>query len=198
MVKNLFFNYHCTQIVRPFGILDLFPHFYFVARGWFRTPASSGMSIFVTVVDGLLPSPVVTKSPFYRTEVVLVSLLVVSACLGRIKGVHYIAMSRGMCNFRHSAHQVLIWMKRANVIFLTSFKSKSRVLCGGSYTSPGLVLFGSIFDRIFDFIFLSFEPYTWLTLLPFYRSVSLVSVFSVSLPIKRPVQSQFQFLQNRV
>ena len=42
---------------------------------------------------------------------------------------------------------------------LTSFKSKGGVLCGGSYTSPVLVLFGSIFDKIFDFIFSAFEPY---------------------------------------
>ena len=42
---------------------------------------------------------------------------------------------------------------------LASFKPDGEVLCGGSYTSRDLVLFGSIFDRIFSFILLSFELY---------------------------------------
>ena len=56
-----------------------------------------------------------------------------------------------------------------------------------------------IFDRIFDFIFLAFE--LWF---PSFSTNHMVdpsaiqyplSVFGVSLPIKRPVQSQFQFLK---
>ena len=42
---------------------DVFSHFYFVARGWFRTAASSGMSIFVTMINDLLPSAVVAEIP---------------------------------------------------------------------------------------------------------------------------------------
>ena len=64
---------------------------------------------FVTTVDDL--------NPVWRTEVALASLLAASACLGRIKGVQYIVMSKELCNFRHSAHQVLIWVTRANVVF---------------------------------------------------------------------------------
>ena len=45
MVKNLFFSYHCTPIVSQFVVLDVLPHFQFVVRGSFRTPASSGMGI---------------------------------------------------------------------------------------------------------------------------------------------------------
>ena len=74
---------------------------------------------------------------------------------------------------------------------LIFFKSKGRVLCGGSYTSVGLVLFCSIFDRIFGFIFLAFEPYHMVG--PSTIQCPLL-VFGVSLPIKGPVQSQFQFL----
>ena len=74
---------------------------------------------------------------------------------------------------------------------LTSFKSKDGVLCGGSYTPVGLVLFDSIFDRIFDFIFLVFEPYHMVE--PSTVQYPL-SVFGFSLPIEGPVQSQFQFL----
>ena len=62
-------------------------------------------------------------------------------------------------------------------------------------TPLDLVLFGSIFDWIFDFIFLAFEPYHMVD--PSIVRCPL-SVFSVSLPIKGPVQSQFQFLQKRV
>ena len=65
--------------------------------------------------------------------------------------------------------------------WLTSFKSKGRVLCCGSYTSPVLILFDSIFYRIFDFIFLVFEPYDVVD--PFTAQCPL-SVFGVSLPIK--------------
>ena len=75
---------------------------------------------------------------------------------------------------------------------LTSFKSKGGVLCGGSYTSVGLVLFGSIFDGIFDFFFLAFEPYHMVD------PSTVQCPFGVSLPVKGSVQSQFQFLQNRV
>ena len=64
MVKDLFFNYHCTQIGNQLVVLDVFPHFYFDVRGWFRTPASSRVGIFMTMVDDLLPSVVVTKSFF--------------------------------------------------------------------------------------------------------------------------------------
>ena len=74
---------------------------------------------------------------------------------------------------------------------LIFFKSKGRLLCGGSYTSVGLVPFHSIFDRIFGFIFLAFEPYHIAD--PSTIQCSLL-VFGVSLPIKAPVQSQFQFL----
>ena len=74
----------------------MFPHFFFLGRGRFRTPASSGMDIFVTIFKDLLPSAISTKRPFQRIEVLLVPLLVVSACSGRIKGVHYIVMSRGI------------------------------------------------------------------------------------------------------
>ena len=78
---------------------------------------------------------------------------------------------------------------------LTSVKSKDGFSCGGNYTSVGLVLFGSILGRIFGFIFLACEPYHMVNL----STVQCpLSVFGVSLPIKRPVQSQFQFLENRV
>ena len=50
---------------------------------------------------------------------------------------------------------------------LTSSKSNGGVLCGGSSTSPGLLLFGSIFFRIFDFIFTAFEPYHIVNVLSF-------------------------------
>ena len=74
---------------------------------------------------------------------------------------------------------------------LSSFKSKDRVLYGESYTSVGLVLFDSIFDRNFDFIFLAFEP-------PHKVDTSTAKYplpfFGVSLTIKGLVQSQFQFL----
>ena len=86
-------------------------------------------------------------------------------------------------------------MTRATAVLLTSFKSKGRDLCGGSYTSVGLVLFVSNFDRIFDFIFLPFEPYH---MVDFSTVQCSLSVFGVSLSIKGLVQSQFQFLQNRV
>ena len=66
------------------------------------------------------------------------------------------------------------------------------VLCGGNYTSVNLVLFGSIFDRIFDFIYLPFDPYHKVDLSTFQCPLS---VSGFSLPIKGPVQSQFQFLQ---
>ena len=42
---------------------------------------------------------------------------------------------------------------------LASFKPDGEVLCNESYTSRGLVLFDSIFDRIFSFTLLSFEQY---------------------------------------
>ena len=76
---------------------------------------------------------------------------------------------------------------------LTSSKSNGGVLCGGSSTSPGLLLFGSIFFRIFDFTFTAFEPYHIVE-----RSVIQrpLSVFGVSLGIKGLVQNQFQFPQN--
>ena len=55
------------------------------------------MGIFVIIVNDLLPCAVVTKN--LLSEVVLVALLVVPACLGRIKGVHDIVMSRGVVQF---------------------------------------------------------------------------------------------------
>ena len=69
------------------------------------------MHIFGTVVDDFLPLAVVTKSPFLWTEVALVTLLVVSACLCKIKGVHYIVMPRGLVfsvTVHISAHHVLV------------------------------------------------------------------------------------------
>ena len=78
--------------------------------------------------------------------------------------------------------------------WLTSFMSKGRVLCGGSYTSPGLVLFDSIFDRIFDFIFLAFEPYDVVD--PFTVQCPL-SVFGVSLPIKDLFKVNFNFFKTK-
>ena len=68
------------------------------------------------------------------------------------------------------------------------FLSKDGFLCGGTYTSVGLVLFGSIFDRIFDFIFLAFEPYH---MVDHFTVQCPLSVFGVSLLIKGSVQSQF-------
>ena len=64
-------------------------------------------------------------------------------------------------------------------------------MCGGSYTSVDLVLFGSIFDTIFDFIFLDLELYHMVD--PSTVQCPLL-VFGVSLLIKGPVQSQFQLL----
>ena len=66
---------------------------------------------------------------------------------------------------------------------LTSFKSKGGVFCGKSYTSVGLVLFDSIFGRIFDFIFVAFEPIH--TVDPSTVQYPL-SVFGVRGPIKGP------------
>ena len=69
---------------------------------------------------------------------------------------------------------------------LTSFKSKGGVLCGESCTSVGVVLFDSIFDSIFHFIFLAFEPYQMVD--PSTIQYPL-SVFGVSFPIKGLAQS---------
>ena len=68
-----------------------------------------------------------------------------------------------LCNFRYSTHQVVVWVTS----LLMPFKSKDGVLCGESYTSVSLVLFSSIFDNIFYFNCLAFEPYHIVTLLPF-------------------------------
>ena len=110
-----------------------------------------------------------------------------------------------LCNFRYSTHQILTWVREANVVFVDviqvkmwrfawwklSFKSKCGGLRGGSYTAPSLVLFSNIFDRVFDFIFLAFEPYH---MVDPPSVLSSLSVFGVSFPIKGPVQSQFQLL----
>ena len=72
------------------------------------------------------------------------------------------------------------WRKQLSSL-LTSFKSKCRVLCGGSYTSVVLVLYGSIFDGVFNFSFLAFEPYHMVD--PSTVQCPLL-VFSVRLPIK--------------
>lgn len=85
---------------------------------------------------------------------VLVLLLVVSACLDRIKGVHYIVVPKRMKQF-HSTCDVLVWVVRASAIFVVRDLC-SRDLCGRSYTSPGLVLLSSIFDRFFGFYLLGF------------------------------------------
>ena len=53
-----------------------------------------------------------------------------------------------------------------------------------------LVLLGKIFDRIFKFIFLAFEPYH---MIDPSTVQSPLSVFVVSLPIKGLVQWEFQF-----
>ena len=74
---------------------------------------------------------------------------------------------------------------------LTSFKSKCGGLGGGSYTVPSLVLFSNIFDRVFNFIFLAFEPYH---MVDPPSVLSPLSVFGVSFSIKGSVQSQFQLL----
>ena len=76
---------------------------------------------------------------------------------------------------------------------LTSSESNGGVLCGRSYTSSGLVLFGSIFVRIFGLILSAFELYHIVE-----RSTIKcpLPVFGVSLAIKGLVQSQFQFIQN--
>ena len=60
---------------------------------------SLGLAIFGTIVDDLLPSAVVTKSPLYRREMALIPLLVVFACLCRIMSAYYIVMSRGIVQF---------------------------------------------------------------------------------------------------
>ena len=57
------------------------------------------------------------------------------------------------------------------------------------------MLFDSIFDRILDFIFLAFEPNHMIDCSTIQCPLP---IFDVSLPIKGTVQSQFQFLQNRV
>ena len=62
MVRNVFFNHSNTQLVSQFVVSVVFPHFYFV-ESWFRTPASSGMCIFGTIVNNLLLSAVATKAP---------------------------------------------------------------------------------------------------------------------------------------
>ena len=50
---------------------------------------------------------------------------------------------------------------------MPSYKLKRKVLCGRSYTSPNLVLFGIIFDRLFVFYFPRFHNrITWLIHLP--------------------------------
>ena len=51
------------------------------------------------------------------------------------------------------------------------------------------------FDRILDFIFLAYQPYHMIDPSTVQRPLS---GFGVSLVIKGPVQSQFQFLENRV
>ena len=86
-------------------------------------------------------------------------------------------------------------MTRANAVFADVIQVKGRILCGRSYTFVGLVLFGSNFNSIFDFIFLAFEPYH---MVDPYTIQCPLSVLCVSLSIKRPVQSQSQFLQNQV
>ena len=82
-------------------------------------------------------------------------------------------------------------MTGANVVFVDVIQVKGEVLCGESCTSVSLVLFDSIFDRIFDFILLSFELYHMVD--PSTVQYPL-SVLGVSLPIKGLVQSQFQIL----
>ena len=154
MVKNLYFNYHWTQIVSQDVVLDVFKCILVIARGWYRTPASYRTGYFCNNIWHLPTTASVTKSPICKIEVVLVSLLVVSACLVRIKGVHYIVMSKGFKQF-HSTCQVLVWVVTASVIFVDRDWC-GRYLCGRSYTSPALVLLGSIFDRFFGFYFLSF------------------------------------------
>ena len=124
---------------------------------------------------------------------VLVLLLIVSACLCRTKAVHYI--DKGNCVISATVH-IRFWFGwRKQLSSLLTPKSKSRVLCGGGYTSVALVLFGSIFDRTFDSIFIAFELYHMVD--PSTIQCPL-SIFSVSLAIKGPVQSQFQFLWNQV
>ena len=92
-----------------------------------------------------------------------------------------------LCNFRYSTHQVVVWVTS----LLMPFKSKDGVLCGESYTSVSLVLFSSIFDNIFHFNCLAFEPYH---IVDASTVQCPLSVFAASFPIKGPIQSQFQFL----
>ena len=78
--------------------------------------------------------------------------------------------------------------------FVDVIHVNNRVLCCRSYTSPGLVLFGSIFNWIFYFIFLAFKLYH---IVDHSTIQCFLSVFDVSLTITESVQNQFQFIQNR-
>ena len=185
MVKNLYFNYHWTQIVCQVVVLDVFKCIHVIARGWSRTSASYRMGYFCNNIWHLPTAAGVTKSPICKTEVVLVLLLVVSACLGRIKGAHYIVIPKGYKQF-HSTCQVLVWVVRASAIFV------DRDLCGRSYTSPGLVLLGSISDRFFGFYFLSF----WIVSMTDPSPVKcLMSAFGVSLSRKNLLKVNFNFFK---
>ena len=60
-VKNNNFDYHCTQILSLLSVSDQFGQFHAVATGKFRTPASSRMIFFETIVDDFKPSAFVTN-----------------------------------------------------------------------------------------------------------------------------------------
>ena len=116
---------------------------------------------------------------------VLDLLLIASARLGSIKGVNYILCQGNLCNFFRSAHQVLGWLARVNAFI--------QVLCSRRCTCPSLVLFGIIFDKIYFLVFLAFKPYHMINSSTFQY---LLGVFGLSLPIKGPVQCQFELIQN--
>ena len=60
-VKNKNFDYHCVQILSLLFVSDLFGQIHAVSTGKFRTPASSRMIFFETIVDDFKPSAIVTN-----------------------------------------------------------------------------------------------------------------------------------------
>ena len=184
IVKNLFFNYDCTQIVSRF-VLNVFPLLLLRRQRMTWGPCTIWDAHFGTILDNLLPSAVVTKSPFQKTEVVLILLLVVSTCLCRIKGVYYIVMSRGTVQFPPQCTSGFGLGDGSKCCLCRRHSSQKVEFCVVEVTPLSVWYYLTVFLIGFSILFYQLlNRITWLTLLPF------VQFFGVSLPIKGPAQSQ--------
>ena len=168
MVKHLFFNNHCTQIVSQFVVLDMFPHFYFVARGWFRALASSRMRIFWGNSWRLASTHCCNKEPLLEVWGGPDSAFRCVCLFMQNKRCLLYSHVKGNCAISTTVH-IRFWFgwREQMLSLLTSFKSKAKFcvvkvapLSVWYYLIVFLIGFLILFCYLLNCI-------TWLTLPPF-------------------------------